>query len=105
MKEIEFGSVIFYVGQNCLENDKLFMSMSENSLWFHLDSQSSSHVYCVVKENKKLSKEEMRTIIKKGGELVRIWSKKTGKVMYIKKCKLKRVGPGIVEILEDPKYT
>jgi predicted ribosome quality control (RQC) complex YloA/Tae2 family protein len=100
MKEIEFESAIFYVGQNCSENDELFKSMPGNSTWFHLDSQSSSHVYCV-SENKKLTKQE----IKKGAELVRIWSKKSGKVIYLKKSKLKRIGPGLVELLDDPKYT
>ena len=75
------------------------MSMSENSTWFHLDQQTSSHVYCV-SEGKKLSKQE----IKKCAELVKIWSKKTGKVIYLKKNKLKRVGPGLMELLEDPKY-
>jgi len=99
MKEIEFETVIFYVGQNCSENDKLFKSMSGDSTWFHLDQQSSSHVYCVSKE-KKLTKEE----IKKGAELVRTYSKKSGKVIYLKKSKLKRVGPGLVELLDEPKY-
>jgi len=103
MKEIDFESVIFYVGQNCSENDKLFRSMPGNSTWFHLDLQSSSHVYCVCKDPKriKLSKEE----IKKGAELVRTYSKKTGKVIYLKKNKLKTLGQGIVEWSDsEPKY-
>jgi hypothetical protein len=103
MKEIEFDESTFYIGQNCSENDKLFKTMPQDATWFHLDSLSSSHVYCIKKEefsNKKLTKEE----IKKGAELVKVWSKKTDKVIYIKKSKLKRIGPGLVELLDDPKY-
>ena len=37
--------------------------------------------------------------IKKGTELVKIWSKKTDKVIYKKKNQLKRVGPGLIEII------
>jgi len=46
MKEIKFESVTFYVGQNSSENDELFRAVPGNSTWFHLDLQSSSHVYC-----------------------------------------------------------
>jgi predicted ribosome quality control (RQC) complex YloA/Tae2 family protein len=74
--------------------------MPENSTWFHLDNDSSSHVYCVT-ENKKLTKNQ----IKKGAELVKIWSKKSGKVIFLKKNNLKRVGPGLVELLDKPKFT
>lgn len=102
MKEIDFETATFYVGQNCSENDKLFKTMSGDSYWFHLDTQSSSHVYCVKKDQSinKLTKEE----IKKGADLVKIWSKKTDKVIYIKKGKLKRIGPGLVQLLDNPKY-
>ena len=98
MKIIEFNDTIYYIGQNTSENDHLFKTMPNNATWFHLDSQSSSHVYCV--SNTKLTKIE----IKKGAELVKFWSKKTDKVIYIKKCKLKRIGPGLLELLECPKY-
>lgn len=101
MKIIELGPITFYVGQNISENDELFKTMPSDSTWFHLESQTSSHVYCIKQENtQKLTKEE----IKKGAELVKVWSKKTDKVIYIKKNKLKRIGPGLVELLEDPKY-
>ena len=103
MKEIIFENVVFHIGQNCSENDNLFKTMPDNSIWFHLDSQTSSHVYCI--SNNKLTKKDMKEVIKKGAELVRLWSKKTGKVIYIKKNKLKSVGPGIVELLDDPNYT
>lgn len=99
MKEIAFGTTTFYVGQNCAENDELFKTMPGTATWFHLDSESSSHVYCIT-VGKKLTKEE----IKKGAELVRTWSKKSSKVIYLKKSRLKRIGPGLVELLDDPKY-
>lgn len=100
MKQFEFEDVIFYIGQNCSENDQLFKTMPGNATWFHLDSKSSSHVYCISKQNKELTKEQ----IKKGAEYVRTWSKKSDKVIYIKKSKLKRTGPGLVELSENPKY-
>lgn len=99
MKIVSFESVTFHIGQNCSENDNLFMSMPENSVWFHLDTSTSSHVYAVT-TNKKLNKQE----IKKGAELVKLYSKKSGKVIYIQKNKLKRVGPGLIDILGEPKY-
>lgn len=104
MKVIETEDATFYVGQNCSENDELFKTMPLDSTWFHMDSQSSSHVYCVLKisetDSKKISKQD----IKKGAELVRIWSKKSGKVIYITKSKLKRLGPGLLDLLGEPKY-
>jgi hypothetical protein len=93
MKELILGNVIFYIGQNCSENDELFESMPNNSTWFHLDNDSSCHVYAI--SNRKLTKLEF----KKGAELVRIYSKKTGKVIHMKKSGLKKVGPGTVELL------
>lgn len=101
MKVIETEDATFYVGQNCSENDELFKTMSLDSTWFHMESESSSHVYCVLKtEEQKISKTE----IKKGAELVRLWSKKSGKVIYITKSKLKRLGPGLMDLLGEPKY-
>jgi hypothetical protein len=99
MKEIIFKSSTFYVGQNCSENDKLFVSMPIDSIWFHLESESSSHVYCVTNDIRKLTREE----IKKGSELVKIYSKKFSKVIYLPKNKLKRIGPGLIELLDKPK--
>ncbi len=100
MKEFVFDTVTYYVGQNCSENDELFKIMPENAIWFHLQDGSSSHVYAI-SDNKdnKLSRKEL----KKGAELVKIYSKKSSKVIYLKKNKLKRVGPGLVELLDIPK--
>lgn len=114
MKTFVFEEATFYVGQNQKENDELFKIMPETATWFHLDSESSSHVYCVLGDTTseksdnwpklghvpKLTKEQ----IKKGAELVRTWSKKSSKVIYLKKNRLKRIGPGLVELLDDPKY-
>lgn len=98
MKEIEYDDAKFYVGQNSSENDKLFEIMPNNSIWFHLDSKSSSHVYCVT--NGKLTKEH----IKKGSQLVKSWSKKNDKVIYVSKSNLKHIGPGILDITGEYKY-
>lgn len=103
MKEILFNSFTFHVGQNISENDKLFEIMPSDSTWFHLDNQSSSHVYCVSTLNTEKNK-LTKTEIKKGALLVREYSKKNGAVIYIKKNKLKRIGPGLVELLDDPKF-
>ncbi len=111
MKVIETEDATFYVGQNCLENDELFKTMPVNSTWFHMESESSSHVYCVLKTSethegasKKISKDAYIRVSKKGAELVRLWSKKSGKVIYITKNKLKRLGPGLIDLLGEPKY-
>lgn len=101
MKIIEFESVIFYVGQNSSENDQLFNDMPNDAIWFHLASESSSHVYCVDKSGaKKLDKK----CLKKGAELVKFYSKKTSKVIYTKKSNLKLIGNGLIHMLVDPKY-
>lgn len=109
MKTFVFEEATFYVGQNQKENDELFKSMPETATWFHLDSESSSHVYCVlgdITSEKKFGNvpKLTKSHIKKGAELVRTWSKKSDKVIYLKKNKLKRIGPGLVELLGDPKY-
>ena len=101
MKVIETDSAKYYIGQNSSENDELFYEMPKNAIWFHLDSKSSSHVYCMLNDSeKKISKEQ----IKKGAELVKQWSKKDDKVIYIQKSKLKRLGPGLLDLIEEPKY-
>lgn len=91
MKEIIIDKCKYYVGQNISENDKLFREMPSNSEWFHLDSKSSPHVYCICE---KLTKKE----IKQSAVLVRQYSKSQDQVIHIQKSKLKRVGPGLLQI-------
>ena len=96
MKEITIDNSKYYVGQNITENDKLYKEMPLNAEWFHLDSDSSAHVYCICD---KLTKKE----IKQASILVRKFSKGQGQVIHIKKNKIKRVGPGLIEVCDVPK--
>lgn len=78
--------------------------MPGEAIWFHFDKFASSHVYCLYKKNIKLNKILNKEYIKIGAKYVREYSKNNDKVIYVKRNKLKRLGPGILEPLEDPKY-
>jgi predicted ribosome quality control (RQC) complex YloA/Tae2 family protein len=95
MKILAENKIVYYIGQNSVENDLLYYDMSENSTWFHSNASSSSHVYC--EHPNKLSKKD----IKFGAMLVRKYSKDQGQVIYTKRNNLKRVGVGILEIIGD----
>lgn len=83
----------FYIGQNIKENDELYYKMKDDSFWFHLDDETSSHVYCVCKI--KIT----RNVINKASMLVRKYSKNQKcKVIYTDKKNLTRLGPGIMDV-------
>ena len=44
MKEFEFNSVKFYVGQSAKENWELLDKANQTNIWFHLDSFKSPYV-------------------------------------------------------------
>ena len=44
MKEFEFGTVKYYVGQSAKENWELLSRADQSYIWFHLDSFSSPYV-------------------------------------------------------------
>ena len=95
MKIIENNNITYYVGKNSSENDELYKSMPNDSIWFHLDQSPSSHVYAVGNLT--------RPDLKYGAKLVRENSKGQGPVIYTFKKYIKLIGNGQVELLQDPK--
>jgi predicted ribosome quality control (RQC) complex YloA/Tae2 family protein len=98
MKEIFTDDVTYYVGKNIKENDKLYNEMPENSIWFHLDNEPSSHVYAI--SHSEIKKKDL----KKGAMLVRENSKGQGRVVYVERKNIKLIGPGLIDILKEAKY-
>ena len=59
----------FYIGKNQNENFEVIDKGNENDLWFHANNISSCHVVCVLPEEIKLCKKELKYIIKTGALL------------------------------------
>lgn len=59
-------SIIYKIGKNALENDKIIDEANENDIWFHISGSPSSHVIASV-SNISLTKRELFTVIKRGG--------------------------------------
>lgn len=101
MKEIEHNDIIYYVGKNQEDNDKMFDKMASDMTWFHLEETSSAHVYVhIPKERNK-----RHHVIKHAARLVREHSKAPGhqKVCYVLKKHLKKTGTkGEIEF--DPEH-
>ena len=87
MKTIEYEESTFYIGQNINENDELYKTMPSNATWFHLDSETSSHVYCVSgSKSSKLTKEEKS---KREQNLLGCFLKKVVKSSFLRKIRSK----------------
>jgi predicted ribosome quality control (RQC) complex YloA/Tae2 family protein len=102
MKEIEHNNIIYYVGKNKDDNDKLFDKMDPNTHWFHLEESSSAHVYVQLPKERT----QRRRAIKHAARLVRDNSHAHGhqKVCYILKRYLKKgTARGEIEI-DRPDY-
>lgn len=108
MKIIEYNTIFkIYVGENMYDNDKLFKTMSDKSIFFHLKDFSSSHVY-LQKDNKININDLDFETIDNCCKLVKKHSCRnkndSAMVMYCEKLNLKKGKEiGEVEILNNKK--
>lgn len=77
IEEINFPnlerSVIFTIGNNAKENHEIIDLSKENDMWFHVDNLPSCHVVASLPDN--ITKKELKSIIKKGAEFCKQYSK------------------------------
>ena len=68
-------NIMFSVGSNALENFSIIDDSKENDIWFHVKDYSSCHVIASIPEDLKLTKKDLRYIIKQGALLCKKYSK------------------------------
>ena len=66
---------MFSVGNNASENFSVIDSSKENDIWFHVKDNASCHVVASIPEDVKLTKKDLKYIIKQGALLCKKYSK------------------------------
>jgi predicted ribosome quality control (RQC) complex YloA/Tae2 family protein len=71
-----FNSAIRYsVGNNASENFSIIDCSKDSDIWFHVKDYASCHVVASIPEELKLTKKDLRYIIKQGAVLCKKYSK------------------------------
>ena len=68
-------NITFSVGNNASENFSVIDGSKENDIWFHVKDYSSCHVVASIPEDLKLTKKNLKYIIKQGAVLCKKYSK------------------------------
>jgi len=91
-RDIEFGKIDFYVGQNAQENHDLLDEADEHDLWFHVSEHPSCHVIGKIPKDVDLDKSELAKIAKQGAIICKSFSKfKSDKNVKIDYTRVKNV--------------
>jgi predicted ribosome quality control (RQC) complex YloA/Tae2 family protein len=68
-------NIMFSVGNNASENFSVIDGSKDNDIWFHVKDFSSCHVVASIPEDVKLTKKDLKYIIKQGALLCKKYSK------------------------------
>jgi predicted ribosome quality control (RQC) complex YloA/Tae2 family protein len=104
IREFEFGSIDFLVGQNAQENHDLIDGSVEQDVWFHVSGNPSCHVIGKLPQDVHLDKSDLMKIVKQGAVICKSFSKcksdKNVKIYYTTIKNIKKLKtPGSVSIV------
>ena len=68
-------TIRFSVGNNATENFSIIDASKDSDIWFHVKDYSSCHVVASIPEDVKLTKKDIKYIIKQGAVLCKKYSK------------------------------
>ena len=78
IREFDFGSIDFLVGQNAQENHDLIDGSVEQDVWFHVSGNPSCHVIGKMPQDVELDKSDVMKVVKQGAIICKSFSKYKG---------------------------